>query len=906
LKANYLISCAVVALLSGGATSAFAADQATATATTAAVTGVEEVVVTAQRRSESVQKVPMTVQALTGDTLSKLNISTFDDLIKFTPNVTFASNGAGEGNIFMRGLSAGFVGSQSSATIASFPNVGLYLDDQSMQFPSRNADIYMADMERVEVLEGPQGTLFGGGAQAGAVRYITNKPKLDRYEGSIEASGGVTIGGAPNGSFNGMINIPIVKDKLAVRIVGYDDHQGGYIDNVPSTFTRSNLDPGNYYLGIAPTAGVCPNGKAPGPANNCTLANAQTANNYNLAKKDANPIDYSGARVSLLWDIAPDWDFLVTESYQYMHSQGIDAQFPTGSDFQKLQPLQNTFFEPSFDKDELENTAWTLRGKLGPLKAVYTGGYTERNITQQEDYTNYSRTGGGIEYQCTGPSSYWGNAGPTTCYSPKSYWNDKVRNTHLSNEIRISSPDDWRLRFIVGGYQEQFRIYDVMNFDYKTIPSCTSSYLANTNLTQFPCVTNLVPGYPGSGIKSNDPSQRGDMTAFGEDTQRGYDQYAIFASVDFDIIPNVLTVTAGTRWYDYNEFETGSQYSVGAPGIGPGIGAQDTPNGECGAACITNITGEGYHTTYTGFKSRFNVTWHINNDILAYFTYSEGFRPGGFNRSNSKKVLTDADGNKQFHYPGSYAPDSLTNYEIGLKSQFLDHRLLLNLSAYYMDWDNVQFALYDPPFGINTTFVTNGPSYRVMGLEAQFVAKLTDHLTLQGSGSYNDASQTASPCLISNVPGSSSLGGCVTSAVPHGGSTPVPFENPFGAVGSVPPFSPRFQGNVRARYDWDIGLYKAFAQVGVNYVGQMWNEPASYTSGAGVVIPTTVNLRFSQPAYATADMSVGISKDYWSAELYATNITNSHASTFTSSAQFIVSQVPLRPAVVGVRLGAKF
>ena len=278
MKANYLVSCAAAALLSASASAAFADTAAPATAASAA-TGVEEVIVTAQRRTESIQKVPMTIQALTGDTLSKLNVYNLDDLIKYTPNVSYASNGPGQGNIFMRGLSAGFVGNQSSATIASFPTVALYLDDQSMQFPSRNADIYMVDMERVEVLEGPQGTLFGGGAEAGAVRYITNKPMLDRFEGEIIVAGGVTGDGAPNGCIYGMVNVAVVKDKLAVRVVAYDDHQGGFIDNVRSSFTRSILDPGNYYLGIAPDgAGICPNGKPAGPAG-CTLPNAPVGNN---------------------------------------------------------------------------------------------------------------------------------------------------------------------------------------------------------------------------------------------------------------------------------------------------------------------------------------------------------------------------------------------------------------------------------------------------------------------------------------------------------------------------------------------------------------------------------------------------------------------------------------------------
>ena len=128
----------------------------------------------------------MTLQAFTGEDLDEANVVDLQDLLKYTPNVTYGDNGPGQGNIFMRGLSNGFAGNQSSGTVGNFPNVAFYLDDQSMQFPARNVDIYMVDMNRVEVLEGPQGTLFGGGAEAGALRYITNKPVLDEFAGNAE------------------------------------------------------------------------------------------------------------------------------------------------------------------------------------------------------------------------------------------------------------------------------------------------------------------------------------------------------------------------------------------------------------------------------------------------------------------------------------------------------------------------------------------------------------------------------------------------------------------------------------------------------------------------------------------------------------------------------------------------
>jgi iron complex outermembrane receptor protein len=171
LKTNQKLTAAILAALGAHAGGLYAATGDTDT--TASSTTLEEVIVTAQRRNESIQDVPITIQSISGSQLAQMNVTTFDDVIKLLPNVTISENGPGQGNIYMRGLSAGFAGNQSSASIAPFPNVATYLDEQSLTFPSRNLDVYMIDMERIEVLEGPQGTLFGGGAEAGALRYIT-------------------------------------------------------------------------------------------------------------------------------------------------------------------------------------------------------------------------------------------------------------------------------------------------------------------------------------------------------------------------------------------------------------------------------------------------------------------------------------------------------------------------------------------------------------------------------------------------------------------------------------------------------------------------------------------------------------------------------------------------------------
>ncbi|HEX3888726.1 MAG TPA: TonB-dependent receptor [Phenylobacterium sp.] len=891
MKTKYLVSCAMAAIIAGAAGSAWAATAATDAAPAAETTSIEELVVTAEHREETLQSVPMTIQAFSTKTLAERNIETVEDLFRFTPNVEFAKNGPGQGNIFMRGLSAGFAGGQSSATVGNFPNVGLYLDEQSMQFPSRNLDLFLADMERVEILEGPQGTLFGGGAQAGAVRYITNKPKMNVYEGSLDASYGVmSHSGDPNTSLTAVLNLPILHDTLAVRAVIYNDRQGGYIDNVPSTFTRSNQD-NNSYFGIKPTNGTCPNGQPAGIQHGlCTIPNAAQANNFALAKKDWNPVTHQGARLEALFNVNDDWNVLIAESFQAMDAEGLSTTYPVGSDFQPLKPLEITAFTPTYDKDSFNNTAWTVNGKLGDLKLIYTGGYTTRHINQQMDYTNYSRTLYGQYYECTGGTSgLLGKGTPLTCYSPVTSWHDQVRNTHFSQEVRLSTPDTWRLRGLVGAYYERFRIQDTQDFNYKTVPTCNEgSNLATALAGGLPCLGVDAP-FPGSTV--NEPGNRPDNTGFGEEVQRGYDQYAFFVSLDFDIIPDVLTATAGTRYFNYNEDETGSVYHTNSGCLDVLVCAPDV-----------NIDAEHLKSRFSGFKSKFNLTWKPMTNTLAYFTYSEGFRPGGFSRF-ARDTADDASGAPQFHSPVSYAPDTLTNYEVGLKQDFFDRRLQVNLSAYYMDWDNVQIALFQPCCLGNTTFLVNGPSYTIKGAELQFTARPLEELTLSGSATYNDNTQSNSPCLTDNEAKSPTFGQCISEV------KGLPFVNPFGVKGGVSAYSPKFQGNFIARYERQFGDYKGFVQGDLNYVGDMFTQPANYTSTGDpteVPIPDTTYLRFKLPAYTEFGASIGVSRDNWSVRLIGSNLSDSHASTFSNTAQFIREDVPLRPRTVTINLTSKF
>ncbi len=472
MNSNQSIQRAIFAILGTASAAATVGPRAMAADTSTAGTtsiGLEEVVVTAQRKTENLQDVPITVQATSAAQLQQLNITTVNELLKYTPNVTFSSNGPGMGNIFMRGLSYGGAPGQSQATIAPMPNAALYLDDQSMAFPGHNNDVYLVDMERVEILEGPQGTLFGGGAQAGLVRYITNKPNLDKTTGDFNATYGTTSGGDPNSSANATINLPLIEGKMALRATFFTDSRGGYIDNEAGT------------IQLKPAI-------ANPPFTPLTRPGSLEAVNAGITGKNTNPVTYQGGRLSLAYKFTDDWDLLVQQNVQNFKADGYFASEPIGPNGQALAPYQTMSFAPNFDKDKYNSTAWTFNGRFpalfgsgGDLKMIYTGSYLNRSIDQQSDYSNYLTSTHGSWYDCSGSGAgypYFRSSKPTTCYKPVGSWRDQVDVTHQSHELRVSTSDDNRLRALLGAFYENNVIKDNMNFNYMPIAQCDPANLA--------------------------------------------------------------------------------------------------------------------------------------------------------------------------------------------------------------------------------------------------------------------------------------------------------------------------------------------------------------------------------------------------------------------------------------------
>jgi iron complex outermembrane receptor protein len=898
---NSKISYAVAAILGGSSCGAYAAEPA-AGGTEAATGALEEITVTAQRRTESMQNVPISMQAFTAQTLQQLNVSTLDDYIKYLPNVTTANNGPGQNEVFMRGLSAGSQASQGSGSTGVWPNVAIYLDNQSGQLPNRNLDIYAADLNRIEVLEGPQGTLFGAGAEAGVIRYITNEPKLDVTEVNVKAGYGVTAHGDPNSDVTAVLNLPVIAGRMAVRAVVYDDRRGGYIDNVPATFTRKNTDIGIHYAQYTAVAGQCPNGQPPSPPPNagfCVPPGSPAINNNNLAARAINPVTYQGIRAEVLYKFNDDWDALITQSYQNMDSRGVFYQQPNASDGAALSPLEVTLFNGAYDKDKFASTAWTVNGKFASLKAVYTGGYLVRNVEQIGDYTNYARGVFADYYQCYGPGTGYDNSLTSTCFSPSATWHNVERNTHQQHEFRLSTPDEWRLRAIAGAYWEDNKLYDQTGWLYKTIPPCTSNATPGTpGNGNTGCLSN-VGTFPGTTVQN--PGVQSDNISFYQDQVRETKQTAFFASVDFDLIPKVLTATLGTRHFRFENSLAGSvlsSFGCFEGGVLPG---------GCQSASSFNLNAQNLQDTESGYKSRGNLTWHITPDVMVYYTFSQGFRPGGFNQNGGFFIYAPGpDGVPQYAVPRSYQSDKLTNNEIGWKTEFLDHRLQWNGAVYRENWDNVQVAFFDPGVTGNIFFDTNGQNFLIKGVETSLVARVVPGLTLQGAASWNQSRQTNSPALIDQNPASVNFGNAITQVCDTSGANCAPITNPYGPIGAPSANAPPIQLSLRARYEWSIAGYAPYVQFGATHSGHSFTQAGANPTFLPGGTVTNSRGRFENPAYTVYDASCGVAKDAWYVNVYAENLSNSNASVFVSTDQFIIAQTPLRPRVLGATFGYKF
>ena len=401
-----------VALLASTMLTSVAASAQGQTAPAPGAVSLEEVVVTAQKRSENLQDVPVSIQAMGEAKLEQLQVGNFVDYVKYLPSVSFTTAGPGFGQVYMRGVASGGDGNHSG----SLPSVGVYLDEQPISTIQGALDVHVYDMARVEALAGPQGTLYGASSQAGTLRIITNKPTTTGFSAGVDVEGNIVDGDDTGHVEEAFVNIPL-SDTIAVRLVGWNEEAAGYIDNVKGTRT--------YNRGTATTA------------DDLTISNA------GIASDNYNGSSTRGARAALRVELGENWVITPTVMGQRTKTSGIYAYDP------KVGDLKLTHFYPESSDDKWVQTAMTIEGQIANLDVTYAGSFLKRTVDTRQDYSDYS-----YFYDQVGYGFYWTNDTGGLA-NPSQYIQGKDRYKKTSHEIRIATPDDKRLKFVGGLFMQR-------------------------------------------------------------------------------------------------------------------------------------------------------------------------------------------------------------------------------------------------------------------------------------------------------------------------------------------------------------------------------------------------------------------------------------------------------------------
>ena len=692
---------AIAALLASASFAAPAFAQSTPPADTQEAPSYSErddIVVTAQKREESMQNVPISIQAIGTKKLDQLNITNFAEYAQLLPSVSFQALGGTPGTnvVYMRGVASGGDGNHSG----SLPSVGVYLDEQPVTTIGGNLDVHVYDIARIESLAGPQGTLYGASSEAGTIRIITNKPDTSGVYGRIDADVNTVNKGGVGGKLEGMINMPFSQD-IALRVVGFYQKDAGFIDNVPGTRT---------FL--------------PDPS-----GNSITVNNNAFVKKDYNDTEIWGGRAALKIDLDDNWTVTPAVIYQDERSHGSYGYDP------KVGDLQVQHFFPEYRRDRFIQAALTIEGKLGNWDLTYAGAYLDRKDFSSSDYTDYSEAYDSLYSSVGGIAGYayfgFVNAAGTHI-DPRQKVIGSDHFKKMSQEFRVASPQDERFRIVAGVfYQNQS---NDIHQDYQVAglaPAMSVNGLPGTLwLTQ---QHRVDKDYAMFGEASFDILPNLTLTgggrAFIYDNSLigffGFGRNPAFDPDDFDPLPNA----AGSS-------------RTGVAGCFTTTGAQlrDNPTGTLLPAAVAGSPCTNLGTIFNGqivpketqgqgFTHKLNLTWKPVKDVLFYGTWSRGFRPGGINRRGTLPP---------------YAADYLTNYEIGWKTTLLDGKLRFNGAVYQQEWSKFQFSF----LGQNSfTEIHNGPDARIRGVEMDANLNL-GHLVLTAAGSYTDAKTKKNLCAI--------------------------------------------------------------------------------------------------------------------------------------------------------------
>jgi outer membrane receptor protein involved in Fe transport len=771
---------------------------------------VEEVVVTASKRSEKLQKVPISIELLDTKALERLHVNSMQDYLKFLPSLTMNSAAPDATTLYIRGIASGSEGNHSGP----LPTVGSYLDELPITTIGGTLDVHIYDINHVEVLPGPQGTLYGASSEAGTVRITTNQPKIGKFEAGYDIQGNSVDHGGLGGVAEGFVNIP-VNDHVAIRLVGFDEHDAGFIDNVPGTrsFDINNFDG--------------------------TYTHTGTINNNAFVKNNFNPVDTFGGRALARIELNEDWSITPSVVYQDLRDSGTFGFVPSDGD------LKVQRFQPDTDHDRWVQSGATIQGKIGNFDLTYAGGFFVRDDVAKSDYSDYS-----VAYdKLYGSGINWVNAAGNTLPTPAQEIYGKDHYTKESNEIRVNSPADYWLRFTAGAFQEVqvhriIQDYQIQGFGPQI----------------------AIPGWPN--------------TIWLTDQLRTDRDEAFFVDASADVYAG-LTITAGVRpyWYD-NSLKGFFGFSEGYdpfPGLGSGEGANKHN-------CIAGDTFDeapcvdlDKDTTGHGETHKVNLQYQVNKNLMTYFTYSTGYRPGGINRNGNY---------------GPYLADTLTNYELGLKATLFGGRAHANVTVYDEDWDNFQYAFLGPS---SLTIISNAKGANVKGVDIQSDWRVTDQLSLFGGATIDDGELTQNVCLTATET-------CSAQQAQAPASTRLPYNSTF-------------KGNLTARYIFPVFDWDANVQASAVYQSQEQAALLSNDANRGGD-PTAPGINEKavlggMPGFATFDFSAGVERNKLAFSLFVKNAFDRRGELNRGVACTIgvcntVYVYPIQPLTVGFNLSQRF
>ena len=842
---------------------------ATAAAAPVAWAEIEEVVVTATKRESSIQDIPVAVSALDQQTMDELGIANFQDYLVQMPSITAGGSGPGQNTIYIRGLASTTPNLTTAGVAGLSPNVAFYLDEQPLAQPGRNLDVYIADMARVEVLSGPQGTLFGASSQAGTVRLITNKPDPTDTYARLKLGSSFTRGGEPSNNVQGMVNFP-VNDRLTLRGVVYVDNQGGYIDNVAGTrdvresarFRAAGTVRANGEPVSAQRAGF----QAGADLSGVTFLQADNANRDD---EDINDTTYAGGRLSARLDISDDWSLVVAHARQPIESDGVFFADPDLGEYEIER------FEGDSLEDDFSNTAWTFEGRVAMLDVVYTGAYTDREADQRVDYSDYLFVGQYLPYYICDYSvvypQYVGLGAPAgTCQAPNLFVNSRTDTEVMTHEFRINTPAEYPIRATVGFFYSDLELRERNDFVY---PGASATLGADGVSLGF------ADNFPYSTGYVSAPGPFPENVIFRNDVKRTDEQLGVFGEVTWDFTEQ-WALTVGLRYYDIEvdlEGSANSSFFNRLSGFGgfskgnvdcqrAGTDISDLYNGDgvrnlrdaCGEAnqTIAPFTAAPDAAETDGIITKVSLAWTPTDNLLFYGTYSEGFRPGLLNRPGG------ATGPNNFTVPFVLDTDEVTNYELGWKLDLFDRTLRVNGSAFYVQVDDLQTTIFDPSI-VNLFFSDNAADAEIMGVEGDFIwmPPAVEGLTVRGAVSILDTEITKVLTPTDDV-----------------------------RKGDELAYAPDFQFTLSVRKEWYLDNGLSFHV--------MPNVAFSSESQSDII---TIN-RDEVDSWTLVGVTLGLSSERWTAELFVDNLFDAQAELARSFVFDRARVTYARPLNGGVRV----